>query len=522
MDRRSFLRGLGCTAAALPVANAGGMRAWAHTLAASPFRRLRSAREERVLVVIRFFGGNDGLNTLVPYTDDRYYHARGRSTAYDLSVHEDVVVRLDGSATLGFHPSFAPIAELYNEGKVVAVQNVGYPEQNLSHFRSADIWFSGSDADRFETTGWYARYLEERYPAYPGVLPAAPFAVELNTALGITLVGRRAEMGITLDDLSYIPDRSEQSVAPWTRAGDEQRYILETERQSNRFMHAIADAEAAVPRNRVSYPGTGQLPTALARVARLIAADLPTQMYMITVDGFDTHDGHMPRHAWLLKYCADAVAAFQRDVEAFGVDGRVCVMTTSEFGRRVAPSGSGTDHGAAAPMFLIGRGVQGGIIGTDPNVEDLDDGGNLKMEHDFRQVYASVLGQWFGASDREIYEAALPRIFKQLPIFRSEQIVAPDAAPDTALRAEARLEQTVPNPFTVSTDVRFFVPSRVPVMIGVYDIGGHEVARILEDVVEAGTHRAGWSPAPDVPAGTYLVWLQAGGHAVERRIILLR
>lgn len=512
MKRRTFIQQLGAAAAATPfIMGTSRMRAFAHNASDAPFRRLHSVQDDRILVVLRFFGGNDGLNTLVPFTDDRYYNLRGRGTQYDLSVAAESVQHLEGYPTLGFHPAWSPVAELYKEGKVVAVQNVGYPNQNMSHFRSADIWFSASDADVFETSGWYARYLEEKYPDYPGELPSDPFAIELDTSLGLTLIGRQHEMGMALNDLSYIPEAPFTADAP--TAGDQEEYIREVERQSNTFMTSIAEAEKRQPKNNLEYP-EGQLPAALARVARLVAGGLGTQLYIINVDGFDTHDGHMARHAWLLGYCADAIHAFQRDIEAFGEDHRLCMMTTSEFGRRVIGNGTGTDHGAAAPMFLIGSGVRGGIIGSDPDLGDLDDAGNLKMVYDFRQVYASVLGQWFGADERDLYPAALPRWFSRLPIFKSyaENIhVAPQpvAAPLRAL--------CTPNPAGQETIVRLDPPSGTGDLL--LELSAPDGRVVFRESFGEG-QRARRIDLRPLPSGVYFVRIAGLGINMSERLVV--
>ncbi len=517
MQRRSFLKGLGSAAVALPMASGfGGMRAWAQAPLDAPFRRLRSANDQNVLVIVRFFGGNDGINTLVPLHDDRYYHARGRGTVNDLSVPAETVVPLAGHNTLGFHPAWAPLAELFNEGKMVAVQNVGYPNPNMSHFRSSDIWFSASDSDAFETSGWYGRYLEEKYPQYPSVLPGDPFAVELDTALGMTLIGRHHEMGLAVDDLSYIPDEAVVREPQNTEATTEQQYIAENLREANTFMRSISDAELRQPANRVVYPTEGPLPRALARVARLVAAGLRTQVYIINVDGFDTHDGHIRRHAILLKYCADALHAFQRDLEAFGVDDRVATMTVSEFGRRVAPSGTGTDHGAAAPMFLMGRNVKPGIIGQDPDFDDLDETGNLKMQFDFRQIYASVLKQWFAAADEDIYPNALPRAFSTLPIFRVEASDGPLIAATGSLM---ELRSVSPNPASVSATVAFEnVPPGAGARLRLTTMEGRTV---LDVALPSGS---GQYPIDlrGVPSGVYLCTLVTATEQRTARLVVRR
>lgn len=509
--RRAFIKGLATAGLALPgMLGTRGMRAFAQGPADAPFKRILSADKEKILVVIRWFGGNDGLNTVVPYHDDNYYKVRGRGSRYDLSIPAESVLPLHDDSTLGLHPSFAPLHTLYGEGKMAIVQNVGYPNHNLSHFRSTDIWLSASDADRYDTSGWYARYLEEKYPDYPSRLPGDPFAIELGTNLGVTLVGRRGDTGIVLDDLAYIPGRPDVDAIAGTPAGQELAYVQEVERQSNVFLNSIAAAQKRMPFNVMEYPDT-TLGRELARVARLIASGLSTRLYIINVDGFDTHDGHIHRHAGLLGVCADAMYVFQRDMEAFMMEENVCMMTISEFGRRVIPSGSGTDHGAAAPMFIIGSGVRGGVIGGNPDLDDLDDAGNLKMEYDFRQIYASVLGQWFGASDDEIYPGALPRPFVQLPIFRRQ------ASNLSGNSHRPMLGECFPNPASSFVTVLFErVRSGDAARLSVHAVDGRTV--LTKEVMPG--EESMTIDTSGLPAGAYICELaMKGGRSVRRFVV---
>jgi uncharacterized protein (DUF1501 family) len=450
MNRRDFIQRLAGTGIVLPFAfGYPRVRAFAKSPAGSPFMKLMGADSDKVLVLIRLAGGNDGLNTLVPFTNSIYYQARKQGTADDLSVPANDVVRITGSETLGLHPQLAPMKELFTEGKVSVVQNVGYEGQNLSHFRSTDIWLSGSDASVYDTSGWYARYLETIYPDYPAVLPADPFAIELGTYLSTTLIGQENNMGVAIADLSYVPGQPDPDPVAGTNAGIEEAYVREVARQSNIFSNAIIGAAAKQSTNKVAYPANNPLANGLAGISRLIAAGLGTKMYIINVGGYDTHTNQLTAQGNLHKSFADAILAFQRDLEAFGTDGRVSTMTISEFGRRVESNGTGTDHGSAAPLFVIGSGVRGGFIGNDPNLSDLDTRGNVKMQHDFRQVYASVLGQWYGASSAEITPGALPRHFDQLPIFKE----LPSSSAPIADRARAAfvLGQNYPNPAMSAT-----------------------------------------------------------------------
>jgi uncharacterized protein (DUF1501 family) len=504
MQRRSFLKRLASAGILLPsIGSVPSMRAFAQSAIGSPLAPKLAATGDRVMVIIRLFGGNDGLNTLVPYTDDRYYRARAAGTDHDLSIAPGDVLKIPGNGALGFHPAFAPLARLYEEGKMAIVQNVGYPNQDLSHFRSTDIWLSGSDADVYRTSGWYARYLEDAHPDFPDTLPSDPFAVEMGTYLSTSLVGEHGDMGIAISDLNFVPGMADDGEEITTNAGIEEGFIRETLRQSNTFLDAVATAYKRQRTNTVAYPQDSLIGLHLSTVARMIAGGLATQLYVVNVDGFDTHFDQRQRHAHLLDYIATAMAAFQRDLEGLGLAERVCMMTISEFGRRVESNGTGTDHGAAAPLFVIGHGVNGGIIGKNPDLGDLDDAGNLRMVFDFRQIYASLLGGWFGVDDAAIAPGALPRRFDQLPIFR----LAPSSVDGGDEAGSLKLGQSYPNPASTSAGIAVGgIPPGATAELLLHTIDGR---RVLSREV-ASWDRTIILDLRDLPAGSYLYTLRIG------------
>lgn len=450
MKRRKFIQRVASTGIVLPIAfGFPRLRAFGQAPIGSPLAKAMAGENDNIYVIIRLAGGNDGLNMVVPYENDIYYRERFAGSESDLTIAKDQVLKLAGNDTLGLHPSMTGVRDLYNQGKVNIVQNVGYPGQNLSHFRSTDIWLSGSDYDVFDNAGWYAKYLESKYPDYPDVLPDAPFAVEFGNFLSTTLVGEENNMGVAVGDLSYIPGLPGEDDLAATKAGEEEAYVREIIRQSNIFSNAILDAYVAGPDNSGSYTAASSyLGIVLAAVSRMIAGGLGTRVYIVNLGGFDTHTNQLANHANLLGQLSSAIAEFQNDLTTLGLADRVSGGTISEFGRRVKSNGTGTDHGSAAPMIFFGNGVEGGIIGENADLEDLEGAGNIKMEHDFRQLYASILGGWFEATDNEI-DPALPREFEQLPIFKNISSVA---AQD-ALAAGFQVGDPVPNPARSTTSI---------------------------------------------------------------------
>lgn len=352
-------------------------------------RAVETKPDDRVLVVIQLDGGNDGINTVVPYGDEGYAKHRDK-----LRLPVDRLHKLNDS--LALHPSMKGMAELFQSQRLAVVQGVGYPNPNRSHDVSMAIWHTA----RFDTAdhkqyGWLGRALD------PLPTSGAPAAMLVGDgALPMALVGRRSVAGSfsRLDELAVNNDAVRATVPlPEGKGTVAQTSDLDAfVRRSTLDAYATADAvtaAAARQQTKASYPNS-QLAQHLSMIARLIEANLPTRVFYAVQRGYDTHAVQMETHSRLLDELSRAVAAFVDDLKAAGLAERVLVMTFSEFGRRVAENASaGTDHGTAAPMFLAGGAVKPGIFGTPPGLLDLDDG-DLKMTVDFRAVYAGILRDW--------------------------------------------------------------------------------------------------------------------------------
>ncbi len=513
MKRRAFLQNIAATGIVLPIAMGfPSVRAFAKAPEGSPFARITAANKDRICIILRLAGGNDGLNTVIPYTNQDYYTARAEG---NIAIPAAQVVKLPDSNTLGLHPALAPLLPLYKEKKMTIVQNVGYANQNLSHFRSTDIWLSGSDADVYSNSGWFAKYLEQQYPDYPATLPNDPFAIELGTYLSTTLIGKNNNMGVAVGASDFIPGLPNNDPTAQTHAGDEEEYVRQIMRQTNIFINSIIAATLKQTTNKVAYPAGNQLADGLKAISRIIAAGLTTQMYIINIGGYDTHSDQLNGQNNLHKQLADAVLAFQRDLEAFGTDKKVCLMTISEFGRRIVSNGTGTDHGSAAPMFVIGTGVKGGIIGTDPVLTDVEGPGNLKMKYDFRQIYASLLGQWYGASEAEITPNALPRHFEQLPVFQTTTAVD-EFETDSSLLS---LGQNYPNPAQTQTTIPMEgILSGMDAQFTLTAIDGQE---IVSQKIMPG-QKSVTLDTRQLPSGTYIYSLKAGKSRRSQTMVIER
>lgn len=420
IQRRDFLRYIARVGYSLPFVNTAFVQKAFAADPLVPFGEIQQKGDDTILVLIRLFGGNDGLNTLVPFEDSLYYKIRHEEALFKQAIMPKEVLRLSNVDSLGFHPAWAKMRTLFEEGKMTIIQNVGYPGQDLSHFRSTDIWLSASDATVWDNTGWMGRYFESKHPDYPDVLPSAPYCIEFANSLSRLSLGQRHHLGFGYSGTCPIYKLADSKDNPFQESYAEQEYIAETMRLSDTFLQTLNEAEKAVPTNQIQYPTENNMAIDLACAARLIAAGLNTRVYSLTSDlMFDTHGYHLMYHADGLALVADAVYAFQREIEKIGMADKVVTMIYSEFGRRVAPNGSGLDHGAAAPVFLIGNQVSGTIIGSNPDLSNLDANGNLRFQTDFRQVYASLLEQWFGERIEGLHPVILPHAVQTLPIIKA-------------------------------------------------------------------------------------------------------
>jgi uncharacterized protein (DUF1501 family) len=364
--------------------------------------------KDTILVVVQLTGGNDGLNTVVPFADAEY--AKLRPT---IGVKKDEVKRLTDS--LGLHPAMGEFARLYEDKALCVVQGVGYPNPDQSHFRSMDIWHAAS-TDKTLTEGWIGKAFKQK--AVPG-FHLADSAKEV-APLALTGAPARVPSITSLEDFQLkttaadAADKAKQKkLIEETASGgagrgtEEKPDLLDFVRRTAVTTYASTDKLAALGKTytpKATYPTT-PLGNRLKLAAQLIDGGVGARLFYVSLDGFDTHAGQggaTGNHANLLQTVSDAVAAFYRDVAARGHGERVCVMTFSEFGRRAKENGSkGTDHGSGAPMFLVGGRVHAGIVGEHPSLTKLEDG-NLKHAIDFRTVYAAVLNEWLGVDAEKV------------------------------------------------------------------------------------------------------------------------
>ncbi len=372
---------------------------------AATARAAAPRRDDRILVVIQLDGGNDGINTVVPFQDEGY--ARYRKA---LRLPADRLLKVGES--VGFHPGMSEAARLLERGELAIVQGVGYPNPSRSHFRSMAVWHSARpDPEEHAGPGWLGRVFDDRLAS--GDRSGAYFLGKGQPPAALR--GRRSTPA-TLDRIEdlALPAKADR---PVVEGGGAVNDLTAFVRRSTLDAYATADRVAEMARADTSsdrYPATG-LARRLALIARLVKSGGDARVYYTQQGGYDTHAGQFDVHANLLSELFGALGAFQDDLAASGLADRVIALCFSEFGRRVAENGSGgTDHGTAGPVFLAGPGVRAGLVGPAPRLLDLQDG-DLKMSIDFRRVYATILESWLGLPSHE----ALGEVFEPLPLFRA-------------------------------------------------------------------------------------------------------
>jgi uncharacterized protein (DUF1501 family) len=452
-SRRSFLtRGASVISAAgtIPLFLDHSGRVLAAEFASNP---QGVGRPDKVLVIVQLAGGNDGLNTVVPIRNDDYYRARPR-----LGIARNKALKLNDD--FGVHPSATGFKKLYDAGLLAICNSVGYPNHNRSHFRSTDIW-SSAEPEKTSHAGWLGRYFDaccsgadpgQPAGAKPTPKPADPAAaIALTNSPPIALEGDKfipitfrnpesltyrqgqkngaiksafeklndggmTELGMDDDDHKRLPKIPYGTEGSLNLAKDETDMFVQRSALNARVYAEQIKASVAKVTNKATYPAS-PLASDLKLVAQMIAAGLPTRVYYVTLGGFDTHSGQAQRHDKLMDTLSNALASFVEDLKALGQLDRTTVMTFSEFGRRVAENGSqGTDHGEAAPLFIMGAAIKSGFHGSAPDLrrEKLSRG-DVAYQLDFRRIYATMLKDWLKADDVKV----LGKKFEPLALFKN-------------------------------------------------------------------------------------------------------
>lgn len=484
---------------------------------------LAKVNNDRVLVIIQLNGGNDGLNTVLPINQyGQYYTART-----NIAIPEKKILGLNGFDATGLHPSMTAMQRLFNEGQLDVVQAVGYPQPNFSHFRATDIWMSGSDSNEYLNTGWVGRFLDNNYPGFPDNYPnevdTDPLAIQIGSMTSLTCQGPMVNMGMSIADPNAfynLFDAAEQAV-PNTNAGYELSFIRRISKQTNKYATRIKAASDAV-KQQTAYPNTS-LANQLKIVSRLIKGGLKTKIYLVNYGGFDTHanqavatDTATGAHANLLGAVSEAIGAFQKDIENQEIEDRVIGMTYSEFGRRIKSNASGgTDHGAAAPLFLFGKNVRGGVFGDNPTIPtNVTVGDNVPYQYDFRTVYNSILKNWFCVKETDNQQIML----KQFPTLNLINASACAVEMSNPVFEKNPMIVAYPNPFAQQTRIEFKTE------------GGHTLVQLIDAsgtviklLVDANYSYAGMNSVTllggDLRPGVYYIRIQNGVYQYVKTLI---
>lgn len=405
-SRRDFLR-----AGMYAVGVSAGLPALFQQLCfAESARALEGGPEKhpnRILVVLELSGGNDGLNTVVPYADDAYHQARPK-----LALRENKVLKLDDH--FGLHPACQGLERMFKDGELAIVQGCGYPNPNLSHFTAMEWWHTAVPHGN-DPHGWLGRFADAQWPQ-----PQENLLVNIASQQSRAVTSARHSPVVFNDPKKFGRLGTDAQQRVFETFGK----LYPTTNPALDFVNGVARTATvgagkvrnacAEYRTLVDYGSDNNLTLDLKKTAAMIAAGLPTRVFYLNQGGFDTHAAQADTQQLLLIYLSDALRGFMADLKRIGRADDVVVMVFTEFGRRVRENASnGTDHGTATPMFVLGKPVKGGFHGAAPSLTDLDDG-NLKMTTDFRSVYGTMLNGWMGFADTP---SVLKGAFPGLPLF---------------------------------------------------------------------------------------------------------
>jgi uncharacterized protein (DUF1501 family) len=514
MKRRQFIQS--GSLMSLPIF-LGGMEVSA--MGRSSLFGLNGPKEDRVIVLIQLNGGNDGLNMIIPV--DQY--SALSAVRPQIMLPENAVLRLTDKT--GIHPIMEEMHAMYKEGELAVVQSVGYPNQNRSHFRSTDIWTTGSESNVYLRSGWMGRYFDETYPGYPNGYPNAehpdPFAITLGSIVSETCQGEVANYSFTLVNEASVRLVEETVKAPADNSCYSKKLddIHTTVKQSNAYASTVLQAFDKGT-NKVTYPADNRLANQLKVVANLISGGLQTKIYVVNIGGFDTHANQVNigdtingAHANLLSTISEAVSLFMSDIKALGVHEQVMGMTFSEFGRQIKANNSyGTDHGTAAPLLVFGTCVESGIYGHNPEISPTTAAQEgVPMQHDFRSVYASMLIDWLGA-DEQVIKDVLYKDFNRIPFVKGCEST-PSSTTDQMV-SQVKIQ---PNPTSDTTTVTLDHPGG-RLHVSVMDVLGSLVETSCDKYVGRGTHTI---PVEmhRLPIGTYFVRIVSGGQVMTSKVV---
>ncbi len=547
MKRRTFVKSALASAAATPFL-LNGMP----TRAATPLKYLAQMPQadlnDRILIICQLFGGNDGLNTIIPASDNDPNSAIYYNIRPNIGIPKEKAINFPGGSDLFFAPNLGGtfngitysdkggLVGLLQQGSLAVVRGIGYPNPNLSHFRSSDIWLSGinnADADYRLDTGWVGRYLSQKYPDFPASLPDDPLAIQFG-GFSLALQSAKGRMGIEVTNpakqagVGSSADAVDDESAG-TSYLNEYNFVADIAARSNKYAQRVQEAyakgKALLSAKYASDSFAGQM----ANCAALIAGGLNTKVYVVSLGGFDNHvsqifpggEYNTGSHPALLNQFSDGVAQFMYDMVKLNLADRVIGLTVSEFGRRPYENGSfGTDHGTSSVQFVFGTQVNSGAFGYIPKLDTLseDQNGDLVYNIDYHQVYLEVLTKWF---DMPLADARLlfpdPKSYYGIPL--DPLPVIQQQHSNVNFKGEApklAISGNYPNPFASRTTLMLSVPEAGLVTLDVSSIDGKFNHRIFERKFEAGAQNIPLDL--DLPTGNYLFVARCGGMNTSKMV----
>ena len=517
LNRRDFIKLSTIASASLPVA-LSGFPIFANE---KPESFQFSAENDNILVLIQLQGGNDGLNTIF----DLNQYDNLQSVRSNIIIPETDLLTVNSSTR--FHPSLSGMKEIWEQEKLGIIQNVGYPNQNRSHFRSTDIWNSASDANEFISSGWLGRFFDVNHSNFPENYPNEnnphPFALTIGKVVSETCQGTSSNFSMALEDPENPGTALVSNVAPPADNcyGNALNFINDTVKQTNAYAEVITAATNS-GNNLTDKYDTTDLAEKLKNVAKLISGGLQTKVYVVQIGGFDNHDNQVVEgetktgiHANLLKELSDAMIAFQDDLKLLNIEDRVLGMTYSEFGRRIRSNGGlGTDHGTAAPLFIFGNCAKNQILGDTPEINaQVDEKEGVQMQYDFRNIYSTILTDWLGATKSES-STVLFNNFDALPLFKTGCSAA--LSVNDILLENSELN-VYPNPTSDFINIKFFGVNE-HLKITLYNSLGATVKIITSKKYSSIQHNLSVD-IQNLPKGSYFIHYQTKSISRTKKLL---
>lgn len=482
---------------------------------------------DSIMIIVELFGGNDGLNTIIPADNDIYYQMRP-----NISLKKSDTVQFESSDVF-FHPGL--VKNVYNNGfqgllsngNLAIIEGVGYDNMTMSHFQSQAIYESGIislDPKVPLVEGWLGKYFASKLTEFPLVIPENPLAINMGGDVPLTFRSSKGHMGIALNDPGTFGAISNVMPIEKIRTGDayfdnEYNFIHTVAKQTATYSNAI-DQAWKKGKNAIQYPN-GNVVSKFQQIARLISGGLKTKVYYVRMSSFDFHTQQMRnpmdgQHPGLLQQLSHAISNFMKDAITQGFQDRVAILTSSEFGRRVHDNGSrGTDHGAACVQFMLAdnANIISGRIGDKPDLGDLDNNSNLRHQFDFRRIYADFLEVWFGATHQEVEQ-----------LLGTSDIVPMGILKPRTSYIEAYLEleegkyiTISPNPINSNSKIEFNLKTNANVQLDIFSYNGELLRKVLDPQFLPNGHYE--LPLGFVKSGVYILSLIVNGRRIMEKFV---